>query len=148
MAKHKQNKHSKYHLAQIKHMRRMRALFEHHAATGIALLTPFIVILVVSLLYRLTLPESDSLAAFYGTWIFNSAVVVLWAVIFPAAALIINLGSLKIIVNDHRFNGKIRPKVLLHDTWQSLTIVAMVLFIFTLVFGVGLSGLSNVLQGL
>ncbi len=150
MVKHKKNKKklSKYHLAQLKHMRHMRSLFEHHAATGIALLAPFLTILAISLLYRLTIPESDSLAAFYGAWIFNSLVVMLWAVVFPSIALIINLSSLATIVKDHRYNGKIRPKVLLHDIWQSLTIVVMVLFIFTLVFGAGLSELGSVLQGL
>lgn len=151
MAKHKQNhkkKPSKYHLAQLKHMRHMRSLYEHHAATGIALLTPFLIILAVSLLYRLTIPESDSLAAFYGAWIFNPVVVILWTVIFPAIALAINLSSLTTIVKDHRYNGKIRPKMLFRDIWQSLTIVGMVLFIFTLVFGAGLSELGSVLQGL
>ncbi len=151
MVKHKQNKArkpSKYHLAQLKHIRRMRSLFEHHAALGIALLTPFTLIVIISLLYRLTLPESDSLAAYYGSWVFNSTVVVLWAVVFPAAALIINFGSLKIIVSDHRFNGKIRPKVLLRDIWQSLTIVSIVLILFTLVFGAGLDGLRASLQGI
>lgn len=151
MAKHKKNKAkkpSRYHLAQLRHVRRMRSLFEHHAATGIALLTPFTLIVVISLLYRLTLPESDSLAAYYGSWVFNSTVVVLWAIVFPAAALIINLGSLKIIVGDHRFNGKIRPKALLRDTWQSLTIVFIVLTLFTLVFGAGVDGLRAFLQGI
>jgi hypothetical protein len=150
MVKHKKNKKklSKYHLAQLKHMRHMRSLYEHHAATGIALLTPFFIILAVSLLYRLTIPESDSLAAFYGAWIFNPVVVILWTVIFPAIALAINLSSLTTIVKDHRYNGKIRPKMLFRDIWQSLTIVGMVLFIFTLVFGAGLSELGSVLQGL
>lgn len=151
MVKHKRNhkkKLSKYHVAQLKHMRHMRSLYEHHAATGIALLAPFLVILAMSLLYRLTIPESDSLAAFYGAWIFNPLVVMLWAAVFPAIALIINLGSLATIVKDHRYNGKIRPKVLFRDIWQSLTIVAMVLFIFTLVFGAGFSELGSVLQGI
>ncbi len=157
MAKRKHNKPanpkvhkkpSKYHLAQIRHMRRMRALYEHHAATGIALLTPFLVILAVSILYRLSIPESDNLANFYGTWIFNSAVVVVWAVVFPVIALAINLGSLSTIVGDHRYNGKIRPKALLRDVWPSLAIVTIVLFTFMLVFGVGLSNIGTTLQGI
>lgn len=149
MKKHKKNPHkkaSKYHLAQLRHLRRVRALYEHNAATGIALITPFAIIIAISILYRLSLPESDSLAQFYEMWVFQPLVVVLWAVIFPLIALLINLGSVVTIVKDHRYNGKIRPEHLLRDLWPSLGIVLFVLIAFTLVFGGGLENIASTLQ--
>lgn len=153
MVKHKKNpkakghkKPSKYHLAQLRHLRRVRALYEHNAATGIALISPFAVIIAISLLYRLSIPESDSLARFYDAWIFNPLVVMLWAVVFPLLALLINLGSVITIIKDHRYNGKIRPHSLMRDLWPSLGIVLFVLIAFTIVFGGGLNNIASTLQ--
>ncbi len=149
MKKHKNNsgkKVSRYHLAQLRHLRKIRALYEHNAATGIALITPFAVIIAISILYRLSLPESDSLAQFYSMWVFQPLVVILWAVVFPLIALLINLGSIVTIVKDHRYNGKIRPARLLRELWPSLGIVLFVLIAFTLVFGGGIENIASTLQ--
>lgn len=151
MRKHKNNtrkRASRYHLAQLRHLRKVRALYEHNAATGIALIFPFATIVIISILYRLSLPESDQLAQFYESWVFSPAVVVLWAVVFPTIALLINIGSLTTIIRDHRYNGKIRIHALLQDVWPSLAIVLLVLTGFAFVFGGGIQNITSNLQGI
>ena len=151
MRKHKNNTRkqaSRYHLAQLRHLRKVRALYEHNAATGIALILPFAIIVIISILYRLSLPESDQLAQFYESWVFSPAVVVLWAVVFPTIALLINIGSLTTIIRDHRYNGKIRIHALVRDVWPSLAIVLLVLTGFAFVFGGGMQNITSNLQGI
>ena len=151
MRKHKNNTRkqaSRYHLAQLRHLRKVRALCEHNAATGIALILPFAIIVIISILYRLSLPESDQLAQFYESWVFSPAVVVLWAVVFPTIALLINIGSLTTIIRDHRYNGKIRIHALVRDVWPSLAIVLLVLTGFAFVFGGGIQNITSNLQGI
>ncbi len=151
MRKHKNNTRkqaSRYHLAQLRHLRKVRALYEHNAATGIALILPFAIIVIISILYRLSLPESDQLAQFYESWVFSPAVVVLWAVVFPTIALLINIGSLTTIIRDHRYNGKIRIHALVRDVWPSLAIVLLVLTGFAFVFGGGIQNITSNLQGI
>lgn len=135
-------------MAQLRHLRKVRALYEHNAATGIALIAPFAVIILVSILYRLSLPESDQLTVFYDSIVFKPAIIVLWAVVFPAVALLINIGSMTTIIRDHRYNGKIKIRKLMREIWPSLGIVLVVLAGFGFVFGGGLSELTTAVQGL
>lgn len=129
------SKASRASLKRLREMRAVRALYEHNAATGIALLIPFTGIVLFRFLYILSIPSSDSLATFYQAWIFSAPVVFIWAVLFPVIALWINASALITIVQNHRYNGEVRLHVLIRDVWPSLAIVGVSLSILTMLLG-------------